>query len=184
MMDTLVDQSQNLWWYVIQTKPKNENRARFHLTRAGIETLNPLMETYRSRNGGFKKTVEPLFPGYFFARFEAACHYPIVRWARGVKRILGNRDGPIPVREEIIHEIRRRVDDHGVARRPYDLKPEDPVRITAGPLKDLIGIFERWLPKERRIRILLRLLGYETSVELDYSQVEKVWHVCEPTTRC
>ncbi|NIM97861.1 MAG: hypothetical protein GTO24_07210 [candidate division Zixibacteria bacterium] len=50
------------------------------------------------------------------------------------------------------------------------------MRIKAGPLKDLIGIFERWLPKEGRIRILLDLLGYETSVELDHLQVEKVWN--------
>ncbi|NIO05658.1 MAG: hypothetical protein GTN74_13955, partial [Proteobacteria bacterium] len=148
-------------WYVVQTKPKNERRALFHLGRAGIETLNPLMETYASRNKGSKKTVEPLFPGYVFARFDVADRYPIVRWARGVRKILGNRDGPVPVGPEIIDEIRKRIDDQGIARRPYDLKADDPVRIKAGPLMDLIGIFERWLPKEGRIRILLRLLGYE-----------------------
>lgn len=163
-------------WYVVQTKPRNEKRALFHIKRAGIETLNPLIETYTSRNGASKKVLEPLFPGYFFARFEVASHYPTVRWARGVRKVLGNHDGPAPISEEIIYEIRKRIDSHGVARKPYDLKPEDPVKIKAGPLKDLVGIFDRWLPKEGRIRILLRLLGYETSVELDYLQVEKVWN--------
>jgi len=175
-MKILASQSMDFHWYVVQTKPKNENRALFHLARAGIETLNPLMETFASRKGVSKKVLEPLFPGYFFARFDIASHYPTVRWARGVRKVLGNKEGPTPVGEEIIYEIRKRIDSHGVARRPYDLKIEDSVKIKAGPLKDLIGIFERWLPKEGRIRILLRLLGYETSVELDYSQVERVWN--------
>jgi len=50
------------------------------------------------------------------------------------------------------------------------------VRIRIGPLRDLIGIFERWLPREGRIRILLNLLGYQTGVELDYLQVERIWN--------
>ncbi|MBW2058257.1 MAG: transcription termination/antitermination factor NusG, partial [Deltaproteobacteria bacterium] len=58
----------------------------------------------------------------------------------------------------------------------YELKPADPVRIRIGPLRDLIGIFERWLPREGRIRILLNLLGYQTGVELDYLQVERIWN--------
>jgi len=175
-MDILADQPLTFYWYVVQTKPRNEKRALFHLTRACIETLNPLMESYTSRNGMSKRVLEPLFPGYFFARFNVASHYPTVRWARGVRRVLGKDDGPIPVGEDIIEEIRKRIDDHGVTRRPYDLKPEDHVRIKAGPLRDLVGIFERWLPKQGRIRVLLSLLGYETGVELDYLQVEKVWN--------
>ena len=176
MIEAPVDQTFNLHWYVIQTKPRNEKRALFHITRAGIETLNPLMENCSSRSGSLQRTQEPLFPGYFFARFDVASHYPTVRWARGVKKVLGRDDGPIPLGQDVIDEIRKRIDDQGVARKPYELKPDDSVRVKAGPLRDLVGIFERWLPKEGRIRVLLSLLGSQTSVELDYSQVEKMWN--------
>lgn len=171
----MADRPRDFRWYCVQTKPKNEKRALFHLERWGIETLNPQIETYVSRSGIPHKVLEPLFPGYFFARLHLASHFPTVRWARGVRRILGNEDGPTPVSEGIIEEIRRRVDNRGVARRPYDLKPDDPVRIKSGPLKDLIGIFERWSPREERIRVLLHLLGQETRVDLEYAQVEKLW---------
>jgi transcriptional antiterminator RfaH len=181
-MQNLADQSLAVRWYCIQAKPRNEKRALFHVTRAGIETLHPLIETYTSRSATSKKVLEPLFPGYFFARFSIGDHYPTVRWARGVKQILGNQKGPIPVGEEVIGEIQKRIDSHGVARRPYDLKPKDPVKVKAGPLRDLIGVFDCWVPKEGRVRILLRLLGHETSVEIEYNQVEKVWHSNRSTT--
>ncbi|MBW2059247.1 MAG: hypothetical protein JRJ26_17300, partial [Deltaproteobacteria bacterium] len=132
-METMTDCSRTCRWYVVQTKPKNERRAIFHLGRAGIETLNPLIESYRPCTVAAGKVLEPLFPGYFFARFDVTTHYSTVRWARGVRRVLGNRDGPTAVGEEVIDEIRRRIDERGVARKPYELKPADPVRIRIGP---------------------------------------------------
>ena len=175
-MARVVDRSMSLRWYCVQTKSRNEKRALFHIKRAGIETLNPLLETYWSRDRVSKKVLEPLFPGYFFVRFDVNYHYSTVQWARGVKRVLGNHAGPTPVDDGIITEIRKRIDNDGVARTPYDFKPKDPVKIRTGPLRDLIGVFETWVPKAGRIRILLCLLGIETSVELDYCQVEKVWN--------
>ncbi|MCK5554518.1 MAG: hypothetical protein KAJ09_15315, partial [Deltaproteobacteria bacterium] len=38
-------------WYVVQTKPRNEGRAQYHLEREGIEILNPLMEAQSSKRG-------------------------------------------------------------------------------------------------------------------------------------
>jgi FlaA1/EpsC-like NDP-sugar epimerase len=40
-----------LQWYCIQTKPRNEKRALFHVRRAGIETLQPLIEDDPKKKG-------------------------------------------------------------------------------------------------------------------------------------
>jgi transcription antitermination factor NusG len=37
-----------------------------------------------------------------------------------------------------------------------------------------MGIFERWVSEEGRVRVLLDLLSYSAKVELHYSQVEKL----------
>jgi len=50
----------------------------------------------------------------------------------------------------------------------------DPIRIASGPFKDLMGIFDRWVSEEGRVRVLLDLLNYSANVELHYSQVEKL----------
>ena len=162
-------------WYVVQTKPSNEQRAQYYLEREGLETLNPLMEAYSSKRGGSSRTLKPLFPNYIFARFILERDYPKVRWARGVNKVLGRGREPMPISDEVVKEIKNRINGDSVVKRAYDLKPHDTVKIKEGPLRDLIGIFDRWMSKEGRIRVLLSLIGYQTSVQLHYSHVEKVW---------
>lgn len=162
-------------WYVVQTKPRNEGRAQFHLEREGIETLNPLMETYSSRGGKSTPTLKPLFPNYIFARFTLERDYPKVKWARGVNKVVGRGREPMPISDVVVSQIRSRIDDDCVVKRAYDLNPRDTVKIKEGPLRDFVGVFDRWMSKEGRIRVLLSLIGYQTSVQLHYSQVEKIW---------
>jgi transcription antitermination factor NusG len=59
-------------------------------------------------------------------------------------------------------------------RVKQSFEPNDVVRIKAGPLKDLLGIFERWVSESERVRILLNLIGYQPAVEMHYSMIEKV----------
>lgn len=161
-------------WYVIQTKPKKEDEAKSYLSTKGVEIFSPLMENFLLRNGRMNKELKPLFPGYIFGKFDLAQNYPLVRWAKGVKKILGFGEYPTPISEEVVEIIRERADGHGIVRLKYHLQANDVIRIKTGPLKDLLGIFERWMPDGERVRILLNLMGYQPAVEIHYSMVEKV----------
>lgn len=161
-------------WYVIQTKPKKEEEAESYLSTRGVEMFNPLMETFASRNGGMNKELKPLFPGYIFGKFDLEQNYPLVRWARGVKKILGFGSYPTPISEEIIEIIKGRTDSQGIVRVKYHFEPNDVVRVKTGPLKDLLGIFERWLSNSERVKILLNLIGYQPAVEIHCLMIEKV----------
>jgi transcriptional antiterminator RfaH len=161
-------------WYVIQTKPKKEEEAESYLSTRGVEMFNPLMETFALRNGGMNKELKPLFSGYIFGKFDLEQNYPLVRWARGVKKILGFGSYPTPISEEIIEIIKERTDPQGIVRVKHHFEPNDVVRIKTGPLKDLLGIFERWLSNSERVKILLNLIGYQPAVEIHCSMIEKV----------
>lgn len=161
-------------WYVIQTKPKKEEEATSYLSTRGLEVFSPLMESFLVRNGRLTKGFKPLFPTYIFGKFDVEKDYPLVRWARGVKKILGFGGYPISVSEEVITLIKGRTDDNGIVRKTHQFEPNDFVRIKSGPLKDLSGVFERWVSDSERVRILLNLIGYQPAVELHYSMVEKV----------
>jgi len=161
-------------WYVIQTKPKKEEEAKSYLSTKGIEIFNPLMETFALRNGRMNKELKPFFPGYIFGKFDLDQNYPLVRWARGVKKILGFGEYPTPISEEVVEIIKERADTQGIVIVKHYFKPNEVIRIKAGPLKDLLGIFERWISDSDRVRILLNLIGYQPSIELHYSMIEKV----------
>jgi transcriptional antiterminator RfaH len=161
-------------WYVIQTKPKKEEEARSYLSMKGLEIFNPLMEAFLIRNGKVNKELKPLFPSYIFGKFDLYQDYSLVRWARGVKKILGFGAYPTPVSEEVVEVIKKRTDTNGIVKRDLHLEPNDIVRIKSGPLKDLLGIFERCVSDSDRVRILLNLVGYQPVVEIHYSMLEKV----------
>jgi transcriptional antiterminator RfaH len=161
-------------WYVIQTKPKKEPEAESYLLTKGVEAFNPLMETFALRNGRMNKALKPLFPGYIFGKFDLEENYPLVRWARGVKKILGFGEYPTPISEEVVEIIKERTDVQGIVRVGHHFKPNDLIRIKTGPLKDLLGVFERWVCDSERVRVLLNLIGYQPAVEIHYSMIEKV----------
>ena len=161
-------------WYVIQTKPKKEEEAKSYLSTKGMEIFNPLMETFLPRNGRLSKEFKPLFPNYIFGKFDIGQDYNLVRWARGVKKILGFGGNFTPVSEEAVELIRKRTDSNDIVRKNYHFEPNELVRIKSGPLKDLLGIFDRWASDSDRVRVLLNLLGYQPAVELHYSMIEKV----------
>lgn len=161
-------------WYVIQTKPKKEEEATGYLSTRGIETFNPLIETFTLRKGRVGKELKPLFPNYIFVKFDLEENYSLVRWARGVKKVLGFGGYPSPISEEVVNTIMDRLDEQGIVRIGRHFKENDVIRIRSGPFKDLIGIFERWVSDKERVRVLLNLIGYQPEVELHVSMIEKV----------
>jgi transcriptional antiterminator RfaH len=161
-------------WYVIQTKPNKEADASAYLGDKGLKILSPLLETFSMRNGRLSKENKPLFPGYIFGRFALDSDYSLVKWARGVKKVLSFGGYPVPISESVVELIKARTDAAGVVRASHSFALNDVVRIKAGPLRDLLGIFERWMPDHERVRILLNLVGYQPTIELHCSMLEKV----------
>ena len=161
-------------WYVIQTKPKKEGEAESYLSTKGVEIFNPLMETFALKNGRMSKELKTLFPGYIFGKFDLDQNYPLVRWGRGVKKILGFGGYPTSISEEVVEVIKERTDTEGIVRVKQNFKANDVIRIKTGPMKDLLGIFERWASDNERVRVLLNLIGYQPAVEIHHSMIEKV----------
>ena len=161
-------------WYVIQTKPGDERRVEIHLLNQEIDPFLPFLEAHQYQGGKIIKRVKPLFPNYLFARLDLGLHYYKVKWTRGVSKILGNGDGPIPVSEKVVQEIRKRAGEDNLVRLEEELREGDPVRITSGPFKDLRGIFHRRMSDNGRVKILLSLIGVDIPVQLSQYQIKKV----------
>jgi transcription antitermination factor NusG len=119
------------------------------------------------------RVVTPLFPNYLFAKLDLERHYYKVKWTRGVNRILGAWNEPIPISETVIQMLKDRMGDDDTVKLLKDLQEGDLVQITSGPLKDFIGVFQRRLSSGERVRILLNLIGAEVPVQISRSQIKK-----------
>jgi len=149
-------------WYVVHTNPKQEERANSNLVAWGVETLYAKLKARRHNEftGVPTYITQPLFPRYLFAKFKREQLSKIL-FTRGVHDVVCFGDGPACVSEEIIDVIRGRIDQNGYVKLNNDLKPGDRAVISAGPLRNLIEIFEREVKGSERSMILLTAIGYK-----------------------
>jgi transcription elongation factor/antiterminator RfaH len=154
-------------WYVVNTKPRNEDRAATNLGNAGIEVLAPKLKLRKYKDGKFIQTVEPMFPSYIFVRFHPVDDFRMVKYARGVKTIVNFGGHIVPLQEEMIDFIKARL-DNGVAsiEKPKISKGER-ILIKNGPFKGFSGIFESELDGKERVAILLDGVNYCAKMEID-----------------
>jgi transcriptional antiterminator RfaH len=163
----------NVKWYVIQSKPGDEYRVETHLINQEIEIFLPLLETHQYCSGKMVKRIKPLFPNYLFARLDLKFHYYKVKWTRGVSKILGTGDGPVPISEKVVQTIREKVGKDNLVKLEEEWKKGDIVQITSGPFKELTGIFQKRVSDKGRVRILLSLIGVDIPVQISQWQIRK-----------
>lgn len=163
----------DLRWFVVQSKPREEERARYFLEEKGLSTYLPHMEIAIARGSRGGLVRKPLFPSYVFCMFDPDSSLAYVRWTKGVRKILPESVSPVPVEEGVVEAIRSLEHRDGVIRK-QPLQPLDRVRIVRGPMKDVLGIFEHWTSDQGRVRVLLNFVKYQATVDLHYSLLEKV----------
>ncbi len=163
-------------WYAVQSKSHSEARVLHHLKQKSIPVFLPLVEVVRRYPSRCITRLEPLFPGYLFARLEAAdCNPEIwnaVRWAPGVKMILSTDGAPVPVPDPIVEAIQARVQDLGFVRPGLRFVANDRVLIRRGPLAGLEAVFDRPLSRSGRVRVLMRLLGQDRGIQVAAADLE------------
>lgn len=161
-------------WFVAHVKPRQEELVCAQLVGVA-ETFLPRLLVQRRHGSRRWKAVEPLFPGYVFARFNPepwVLHR--VRWTRGVKRLLGDEEGPYPVEDEVVAYLRARMEPEGfIVPRPR-LGEGTRVRFVDGPFALLEGIVDRPASRAERVRVLLKLCGTVVPVEVPATELVPV----------
>ena len=145
-----------------------------NLAHQGIETFLPLFESHRYCNGKMVQEIKPLFTNYLFTRLNINIHYYTVKYTRGVNKILGGGVEPVPVSEKVIQTIKERMGKDDLVKLEDEWKEGDLVRIHSGPFKELIGIFQKKMSDNGRVRILLNLIGVDVPVQISRWQIKKV----------
>jgi len=164
-------------WYVLQTKPRAEGVAAYHLQRNDIAVYFPKFVVSREQPGeaASSDTIEPLFPGYLFAHLNLAAQHHVAAWSPGVRNFLSFGDGLAePVADEVIECLRTRAGGGDVFRPLSMFRSGDAVEVTKGPFAGLLAVIDRPIPASGRVRILLEILRRQTRVELPVSHVARL----------
>ena len=158
-----------LAWYAVWTRSRHEQVVRDQLQRKGLEAFLPTITRW-SRWKDRKKQIDwPLFPGYCFARFNAAERLPVLK-CTGVVNIVSFDGDIVAIPEHEIEAIRRLVESD-LQFDPCPLIREGMmVEVTHGPLKGVVG---RLVRKGAHARLVLAvdLIGQAVSVEVDAADV-------------
>jgi len=161
-------------WFVVRTKAGDEHRANTNLLHQEVETFLPLFKNHYFRGGRMIQTVKPLFPNYLFAKIDLDLQFAKVKWTRGVSRILGSREGPVPISGIVVQTIQNRIGKDNLIELEEEMKEGDLVQVTSGPLKDLVGVFQKRMSGKDRVKILLNLIGVDVPVQISKWQIHKV----------
>lgn len=151
-------------WYVLQTKPKQEQFAVVNLEDQGFATFLPI---YKRRHKG-QWLLGPLFPGYLFIQLDLHDSYwKSVNGTRGVKRIMCmDPESPSPVPSQIMDAL---MSSEYIEDLEKIFSPGDKLQLTDGPFKGNIGVCE--LSSKKRVTLLLSILGGQHRVTVDLTKV-------------
>ena len=162
-------------WYVLHTRSRFEQVVFDGLEGKRLETFLPKITVMSKRRDRRKKIRVPLFPGYIFVKSDLNAYerLEIVKTV-GVVRIVGNKDGPVPVPDESIDSLRIMVvGDHDVHTGQMRLKKGDRVMVVEGPFAGVTGIFVRY-KGAHRVVVSVEALGQYAGVDVPEEYVEKI----------
>lgn len=154
-------------WYVVNTKPKKESHVEKIFREASFDVYNPQYK--------FEKRIRSFFPGYVFLKYDDDQPFRLVGYTRGVKKVVGNRNGPISLPDEIIDGIRSREKDGLIELEKFGETPAegDEIEVVEGPLKGLRGIFLKTVSDRERVMILMNYVSYQGTLLIELAKLKK-----------
>jgi len=172
-------------WYVVHAYSGYENKVKNSLAeyveRAGLEgmfgqVLVPSEEVVEIRDGKKRTSERKFFPGYVLVQMEMTEEtWHLVKSVPQVMGFIGGTsDRPAPITQKEVDRILQKVEDGAEKPRPKVIyEPGEMVRVTDGPFKDFEAVVEEVDYDKNKLQLSVLIFGRSTSVELEFTQVEK-----------
>ena len=163
-------------WLVVRTKPKQEKTAITHLIQREVRPYCPMFLRPPWHLRAPRGPV-PLFPGYIFVQCDPETQLNAVKYCPGILRPVTFNREVATVDQELIDAIRLREGDRGYVL-PEEIAEGIPkgatVRVMAGPLEGIKGVFRGYLRGKERARVLMDFLRSRYEVEVDAATLARV----------
>lgn len=195
-MDTINETAQNqetkpapeTKWYVIRVISGKERKTKEYLdkevkinnwTNAIVQVLCPVEKVFKVQNGKKVLREKTMFPGYILLEAndgkltDDIIH--TIKNVTGVIHFLG-KDHPTALRKSEVNKMFGKMDEvseQGIGfAEPYIVG--ETVKIVDGPFNDFNGTVEEINHEKKKLKVVVKIFGRATPVELNYMQVEKI----------
>ena len=140
------------------------------------QVLIPTEKVYQVRNG--KKIVKErsYLPGYVLV--EAALVGEVAHHLRNTPNVigfLGGSEKPVPLRQSEVNRILGTVDELQETGEELNIPyvVGETVKVTFGPFSGFSGIIEEVNSEKKKLKVMVKIFGRKTPLELGFMQVEK-----------
>ena len=173
-------------WYVLKAVSGKEAKVKEYLEAlmrtnetlaANVgEILLPTEKYAQLRNGNRVVKEKLSLPGYVLveARLDGETAHTL-RFIPNVLGFLGGMDNPSPVRQADINRILGTVEDTAIRSEEVAIPfvVDEAVKVTDGPFSGFSGIIEEVNADKRKLKVMVKIFGRKTPLELGFNQVEK-----------
>lgn len=180
--------NQDTKWYVLRVISGKEKKVKEYLdkevkisgwSKAIFQVLCPVEKVFKVVGGKKVLREKILFPGYLM--LEAADGKLVDDMIQTIKNITGvihflGKDQPTALRKSEVNKMFGKMDEvseQGISyAEPYIVG--ETVKIIDGPFNDFNGTVEEVNEEKKKLKVVVKIFGRATPVELNYMQVEKI----------
>jgi len=175
-------------WYVLRAISGKERKVKEYLdkeiqingwTGSIVQVLCPSEKVFKVQGGKKVLREKTLFPGYLMIEaIDGKLTDDMIQTIKGVTNVIHflGKDHPTALRKSEVNKMFGKmdeVDEAGIGYAdPYIIG--ETVRITDGPFNDFNGTVEEVNDEKKKLKVVVKIFGRATPVELSYMQVEKI----------
>ena len=175
-------------WYVIRAISGKEKRVKeqleLEIDRNNLndyvdQVLIPTEKVYQIKNGKKVSKEKSYLPGYVL--IEAALIGEVEHVIKSLNNVIGFLGGekggdPLPMRQSEVNRILGKVDELADSDAEMDIPyvVGENVKVTDGPFNNFNGVIEEVNEDKKKLKVMVKIFGRKTPLELGYMQVEKV----------
>lgn len=176
-----------LKWYVVRAISGKEKKVKeqleMEIDRLGIgdyvvQILLPIEKVFQIRNGKKVSKERNLYPGYVFIEANLKGEIPhIIKNMTNVIGFLTDKKGgkPIPLRQNEVNRMLGKVDELADSEAELNIPfvVGEAVKVIDGPFNSFSGVIEEINEEKKKLKVMVKIFGRKTPLELSYMQVEK-----------
>lgn len=171
-------------WYVLHARSGFEAKVKTAIEESVIregledlvgEVLVPTEQVVELKDGQKKTAERKFFPGYMLVNMELTEHSCLlVKNTNNVIGFIGGSGKPSPITQREVDKILARVQEGADKPKPkVAYQPGEEILVIDGPFNEFNGLVEAVDYEKNLLKIEVLIFGRSTSVELEFSQVEK-----------